>query len=1414
MNHNEGKGNNNTRNPAIYAGLYAVTAGLWILLSGKMLAYAVSDPTSIAHLELAKGLLFVAATSAGLYLVLRQRPSSPDLNLPNKRPRSPLLIITVLTILIPPAVGYGILRFYSPHLEMKLYVELDAIASLKAGQIDLWREERLRDITSLADSSSLVSSALQLTTESADNDSHRRYIENRLESILHADNYRGAMILDRNGQPLASVGLDIDLPSSTLALIEQASISRGIAGHLTLNDSAGSYQDLVAPLVMPGERAQVEHFLLLRSDPERLLRSLMPIWPGYHASGETQIFRPGRQDALSYPGPGSDISGDSKSAVINGVNPLAGAIDLQRKRHGQLRAKDHRGQDVLASYRALKDSDYAVIAKVDRDESLRPLRVLSAWVGGLLFGGQLVIGIILLILWQQQRRSHQLSLLARSQQHEMELRQQQAVYFEMFEANPHPMWVYDRHSLRFLAVNDAALQQYGYSREQFLGMQISDIRPTEERTKLEDYLATQPSEGIDRAGLWQHQRRDGSLLTAEISGHPLRFQDYDAEMVLAYDVTHREEMAAQLRESQRFAFATIDALALNIAVLDETFHIVATNAAWRDFARANGGDPKTTGSGSDYAAVCRRAAEHGEPQGQLLLEKLLALRDGSIDRFEFEYPCHSPELQRWFIVQGKRFPGDGPLRLVITHETITERKLAELELRQLNRYYAALSNMNASIMRNSESQNILNQACEIAMQHGELELVWVGKLEADGHSISPLASAGPAAGYMDQLLVSADPEHDNGQGPVGKAIRLGHVVVVNDFYHDPSTKPWHEAARRWQLQAALVCPIKCRNGIWGEIAFYSKQRDYFKESLIALLEELTADLAYGLDMRELERTKAESEAQSLLNAQVIESSHEGMYICDADLRITMVNRAFSEITGYSAEELVGERPNELFTGREDTSLGTQMLSLLQNSGRWDGEIWQRRKNGESFPAWLSATRAVNEGEVRYIVIYRDITEQKEYQRRIEHSASHDPLTDLPNRGLVDARIDLSIAEARHSARKVAVIFIDIDRFKVINDSLGHTLGDQLLKAVASRILRVLPDSDLACRVGGDEFMLVLGELANAEQAGRFANPLTRHLARPYHIENHDLLITVSVGIAMYPGDSNDSANLTRRANTAMASAKQLGRNRYQFYSDEMEADQRQQLELEKALRGAVMRGELFLVYQPQCRLEDEKLIGVEALARWQHPDFGLVPPDRFIPLAEASGLIIELGTWILGEACRQAVQWQVAGITDVVISVNVSALQFRQESFVDTVRQTLKASGLAAARLELEITESLLMTGIDQVLLKLEELRALGIKLAIDDFGTGYSNMGYLRQFHAHRLKIDQSFIRTLPEDRDSAAIAQAIVNLGNSLGMQTIAEGIETEAQLTFLKSIDCMEGQGYYFAKPLSPPQLEAWLATHSKH
>jgi diguanylate cyclase (GGDEF)-like protein/PAS domain S-box-containing protein len=1406
---NQGEGNSNTRNPAIYAGLYAIAAGLWILLSGKMLAYTVSDPTALAHLELAKGLLFVAVTSAGLYLVLRQRSSSLDLNLSSKRPRSPLLIITALAILVPPAVGYGILRFYTPHLEMKLYEELDAIANLKSGQIDLWREERLKDITSLAASTSLVSSALQITTESADNDSHRRYIENRLASILHAYNYRTAMILDHDGQPLVSVGLEMTLPPATAALIEQTGTSREIVGHLTLSDSAGSYQDLVAPLVTRDHRAQVKRFLLLRSDPERLLSSLMPIWPGYHASGETQIIRSARQDALSYSGPGSDISGHTKSVVINDVSPLASAIDLKQKRHGQLRDKDHRGQDVLASYQALKDSDYAVLAKVDRDESLRPLRVLTAWVGGLLLGAQLVIGVILFILWQQQRRSHQLSLLAHSHQHGRELRQQQAVYFEMFEANPHPMWVYDRHSLRFLAVNDAALQQYGYSREQFLSMRISDIRPAEERTKLENYLTTQPSKGIDNAGLWQHQRRDGSLLTVEISGHPLRFQDYDAEMVLAYDVTHREEMAAQLRESQRFAFATIDALALNIAVLDENFHIIATNAAWRDFAKANGGNPEITGPGSNYAEVCRRAAEHGEPQGQLLLEKLQALGEASIDRFEFEYPCHSPEQQRWFIVQGKRFPGDGSLRLVVTHEAITERKLAELELRQLNRYYAALSNMNASIMRSSKSQNILDQACEIAMQHGELELVWAGRLGADGHSISPLASAGPAAGYLDQLLVSADPKHSHGQGPVGRAIQQGRVIVVNDFYHDPITRPWHEAARHWQLQAALVCPIKCRNGLWGQIAFYSKQRNYFKDKLIALLEELTADLAYGLDMRELERTKAESEARSLLNAQIIESSHEGMYICDADFRINMVNRAFCDITGYGAEALMGEKPNQLFTRREDASLGAQMLSLLQSSGRWDGEIWQRRKNGEYFPAWLSATRVVNEGEVRYIVIYRDITEQKEYQRRIEHSASHDPLTDLPNRGLVDARIDLSIAQARHSGRKVAVIFIDLDRFKVINDSLGHTFGDLLLKAVASRILRVLPDSDLACRVGGDEFMLVLGELANAEQAGRFADTLTRHLARPYHIENHELLITASVGIAMYPGNCEDSANLTRQADIAMASAKQLGRNRYQFYSDEMEADQRHQLELEKALRGAVRRGELFLVYQPQCRLNDGQLIGVEALARWQHPDFGLVPPNRFIPLAEASGLIVELGAWILGEACRQAVQWQVAGVTDVVVSVNVSALQFRQESFVDTVRQTLKASGLAAARLELEITESLLMAGVDQVLLKLEELRALGIKLAIDDFGTGYSSMGYLRQFHAHRLKIDQSFIRKLPEDRDSAAIAQAIVNLGNNMGMQTIAEGIETEAQLAFLKSIDCMEGQGYYFAKPLSPSELEEWLA-----
>lgn len=456
--------------------------------------------------------------------------------------------------------------------------------------------------------------------------------------------------------------------------------------------------------------------------------------------------------------------------------------------------------------------------------------------------------------------------------------------------------------------------------------------------------------------------------------------------------------------------------------------------------------------------------------------------------------------------------------------------------------------------------------------------------------------------------------------------------------------------------------------------------------------------------------------------------------------------------------------------------------------------------------WLQQRRV-------YKLILQARNTEEQHRRReslmqIEHLASHDSLTDLPNRVTLVERIRAAICDAEIKQQSVAVLFIDLDKFKMVNDSLGHDTGDLVLKEMALRIRRVLNRYDTASRVGGDEFVVLIPMLQSTDSVTQMASRLISEIASPITVNHTNLIMTASVGIALYPDNSNNAEDLLRLADLAMLAAKDSGRNQYHFVVDALLTDASHRLSLLHDLHNAVSKHELRLHYQPQLNLADRSLVGVEALLRWQRNGNELVSPAEFIPLAEDSGLILPIGAWVLQESCRQAASWRRQRVLDCPVAVNVSALQFRQADFVDHVIQAIEAHGLLPSALELELTESIVMTGIDQVRDILSRLLALNVQFAIDDFGTGYSSLAYLRQFPAQRLKIDQSFVKALPDDPDAAAIARAIVSLGHTLGMVTIAEGVETQTQADFLLAIGCEQGQGYLFSKPLPPDELERWI------
>jgi diguanylate cyclase (GGDEF)-like protein/PAS domain S-box-containing protein len=673
------------------------------------------------------------------------------------------------------------------------------------------------------------------------------------------------------------------------------------------------------------------------------------------------------------------------------------------------------------------------------------------------------------------------------------VRERDARYRIMFQANPLPMWVYDLQSLRFLAVNDAALNHYDYSQEEFLRMTIEDIRPPGDIPKLRDALENKVKHGVDKDGIWRHRKRDGTLIDVEITSHRLGFGGIDAVMVLAHDVTDRLKAEAQLR----------------------------------------------------------------------------------------------------------------------------------------------------------------------------------------------------------------------------------------------------------------------------------------------------------------------------LAAKIFEQSTEGFVITDAENNIIIVNQAFTAITGYSEADVIGHNPRILASGLHDRDFFEAMWNAVDQEGHWQGELWNRRKDGTVYPEWIIISRLLDDkGEViHYIGIFNDISQYKAAQEDIQRLAHFDPLTGLPNRILLHDRVNQAISKAKRNREPLAFMFVDLDHFKNINDSLGHRIGDELLSLVAQRMKSIVREQDTVSRQGGDEFILILPN-TDADGAAYTANRLLSFLAQPYMLYQYELVVTPSIGIAVYPADGENFESLAQCADVAMYRAKSEGRNSYCFFTAEMHENSMRRLNLQNALHRALELGQLQLFYQPQIALQTGQVVGVEALLRWRHPEWGMIPPAEFIPIAEDCGQIIQIGEWVLRSAVRQLKVWMDSGLKPITMAVNLSAVQFRQASLPSLVTQILVEEQLPAYFLELELTERVAMSNAPDAIAVMGRLHECGVLMSLDDFGTGYSSMNYLKRFKIYKLKIDQSFVRDVIQNPEDKAIVLAIIDLSRNLGFQTIAEGVETAEQLAFLRENGCDEVQGYYFSRPLAAVDAEKFL------
>ncbi|QEY18250.1 EAL domain-containing protein [Cellvibrio sp. KY-GH-1] len=644
-----------------------------------------------------------------------------------------------------------------------------------------------------------------------------------------------------------------------------------------------------------------------------------------------------------------------------------------------------------------------------------------------------------------------------------------------------------------------------------------------------------------------------------------------------------------------------------------------------------------------------------------------------------------------------------------------------------------------------------------------------------------------------------------GMGVCGSAVFFGHRVIIPDVHTHPWTTAFSDLAERAHIASCWSQPIYSAQGqVLGTFALYNNEARNPTDYELGLIDSETR-----LTSLAIEQSHAESRLQ--MAASVFTHAREGILITDCQGNIIEANQVFADITGYSREEALGKNPRFLQSGLHDKDFYSALWQSLLQTGNWYGEVWNRRKNGELYAAMMtiSAVQDIHGITQNYVNLFTDITPLKEHQRQLEYIAHYDALTGLPNRVLLADRLKQAMARSHRSARSLAVLYLDLDGFKAVNDQHGHDTGDQLLVNISHRLKEVLREGDTLARIGGDEFVVVMVDLERPQDYEAVLNRLLSVAAEPVTLNQHLLLVSASIGATLYPQDDADADQLLRHADQAMYLAKQAGKNCYHLFDIAKDIAVKTQRESLEHIRIALDRKEFVLHYQPQVNMRTGEIVGAEALVRWQHPERGLLSPAHFLPVIEDHPLSIELGDWVINDALQQIAHWQRLGLL-IPVSVNIGALQLQRSEFVTQLAAQLAAHPqVPPAYLQLEIVETSALEDIAEVADIMRRCRDLGVSFAVDDFGTGYSSLTYLKRLPAELLKIDQTFVRDMLDDADDLAIVKGVIGLANAFHRQVIAEGVETVAHGELLIPLGCELAQGYGIARPMPAADLPAWAA-----
>jgi diguanylate cyclase (GGDEF)-like protein/PAS domain S-box-containing protein len=949
---------------------------------------------------------------------------------------------------------------------------------------------------------------------------------------------------------------------------------------------------------------------------------------------------------------------------------------------------------------------------------------------------------------------------------------------------------------KYVFINDVICQHLKYSQEELIGIDNRSFQTPENAQKTFHAFKKVYDTGIPINALeLEITRKDGTIGFFEVSisllkdrhGAPVGFRG------ISRDITERKQSEEELallrsamdvshdmiflvdRTTMRFLYANDTALRLTGYTREECMKM----------------------SPQDLLLVDRKTLEHAydeaiaaAPAG-ITIEMRGRIKDGTRTIAEL----HRRALNignRWIIV-------------TITHD-ISQRWLAEQSVLLLGRMFAALSATNETILHAKSPEEMYQRVCDAAVDGGKFITTGILLFDPGTTWVRVASASGAGMDSLRKARISLDETIPEGKGFVGTAFRTGKPCVSNDYLKDAVSLAWRENVEK--VGSAAVVPLLRNGQSIGALIFYATEKRAFDGEIVKLLEGMAENVVFALDNFErgaerklLEETIRQSEERY---RTIINEMEEWYFETDLTGNITFFNDIFANILGYSPEELTGLNFRS-FIKKEDSDSVYRLFNQVYKTGKPSKNFPYEfvRTDGTVTSAEFSIFSKLDKEAkiVGFRGVGHDITERKRAEEKIQYMATHDALTGLPNRLMFSQLLNHAIQAARRYQRQFAVLFLDLDRFKTINDTMGHEAGDQLLQEIAMRLKQTLRAVDIVARLGGDEFVILIEELSDLSQIEIVAGRILSAVIKPVNLVSEECRVTASIGISVFPRDAVDEQSLMKNADLAMYLAKEEGKNNYQFYSVDIQSKSLELLSIETNLRFALERNELSLHYQAKVDFKTNAITGVEALLRWQNPYLSSVTPTQFIPVAEESGLIIPIGRWVMRTACAQNVAWQREGLPPVCMAVNLSPRQLMDEFLIEDIKKALNDSGMAPNLLELEITESMVMHNPTRMIAVLAKIKSLGVRLAIDDFGTGYSSLAQIKHFPVDTLKVDRSFVRNIPKDAEDKAITEAIIAMGKTLSLTVVAEGVETIEQMNFLKDHSCDEMQGYYFSKPIVP-------------